>query len=146
LLEAHAQSGQTLKSFAEAKGLNAQRLGWWRKKFTREQAIKTRQRRDGAKTSVPEPKFVSVVSDRELTREQAVKTQERRGDAKTSVREPKFVSVVPDREAMPSASVGAPSRRGGYEVMLGETMTLRVPEDFEDQTLARILRVLRVAP
>jgi hypothetical protein len=112
LLEEHAQSGQTLKSFAESKGLNGQRLGWWKKKFTREQAAKTRQRRV---------------------------------EAKPSARKPRFVSVVAAREVVPSGPLGAPSARGGYEVLLGDAMTLRVPDDFQDQTLARILRVLRVA-
>ena len=72
LLEEHAQSGLTLKSFAESKGLNAQRLGWWRKKFTRERrAAKTQRRRLGWKAPVGEPRLDSVVPAQEFTREQA---------------------------------------------------------------------------
>ena len=63
---------------------------------------------------------------------------------------PRFLPVVvpgdssPTRRTAPSAAViaAAPAR---YELLVGDALTLRIPQDFRDDALARIVRVLREA-
>ncbi len=62
---------------------------------------------------------------------------------------PRFVPVVADTHSLthrtsPSAAV-VPAPRGLYELALPGAVTLRIPHDFHDESLARILRVLHEA-
>lgn len=68
-----------------------------------------------------------------------------RAKAARSAPPPRFVPLVVDRPPPTVAVEAAPAPRGAYEVALGEALTLRIPHDFHDATLARIVRVLREA-
>ncbi len=66
---------------------------------------------------------------------------------------PHFVPVIATRAASAApthrtASTAAvvPAARGVFELALPGALTLRIPPDFHEGSLARILRVLREAP
>lgn len=53
----------------------------------------------------------------------------------------------PERGSAPSSEPASPALpRDGYELRLDSVRSLRIPHDFQDQTLARLLRVLSEAP
>jgi len=113
LLDELAQSGQTLHDFAVARGFKSQRLSWWKSKFAGKHPPRA-ARRARAQPVVTPPRFVPVVV------------------AKPSA----------TRRAAPTAAI-VPAGRAAYELALGDAVTLRIPPDFHDATLARIVRVLR---
>ena len=55
-----------------------------------------------------------------------------------------FRSASPARRTAPSAAVDH-AAHALYELDLGRGLTLRIPHDFRDDALARIVRVLREA-
>lgn len=121
LLDEQAHSGMTLQAFAIAHGLKPQRLSWWKSKFAGKH-------------------------DRRPTRTRAAT----RATATTTTTAQRFVPVVvhgdatPTRRTAPSAAV-VHDPRAAYELDLGDALTLRIPHDFRDDALARIVRVLRGA-
>jgi len=118
LLEEQTRSGMTLRDFAHSRGLKPQRLSWWKSKF----AGKHDRNAAGPRTTA---------------------------DPRTSAA-PRFVPVVlrdaatPTRRTAPSAAV-VHSPVGAYVLDLGRDVSLRIPHDFRDDALARIVRVLREA-
>ena len=115
LLEEFARSGMSLRAFSSARGFNGARLGWWKAKLAGKHGPR-RPKPAGARAKHREttPRFVPVVV------------------AETS---------SADRAA-PRATV-APSMGTTYELAVGDALTLRIPHDFHDDALARIVRVLR---
>lgn len=115
LLGEHARSGRSLKSFAESRGLTGERLGWWRGRFRDAEAAPTTTR------PLPEVSFVPVT-------------------LASAVAAPAAPLPRPD----PSPAAPAPAT-ASYELMLGGAHTLRLPADFHDASLTRLLRVLAEA-
>jgi hypothetical protein len=115
LLDELALSGETLHDFAMARGFKSQRLSWWKSKFAGKHPPRAARRSSArAKRVVGTPRFVPVVV------------------AKPSA----------TRRVAPTAAI-VPSGRAAYELALGDTFTLRIPHDFHEDSLARIVRVLR---
>ena len=54
-------------------------------------------------------------------------------------------SAAPTHRTASTAAV-VPATRGVFELALPGALTLRIPHDFHEESLARILRVLREAP
>lgn len=117
LLDEHARSGRSLKSFAESRGLTGERLGWWRGRFRDADLSSTAPR------PVPEVAFVPV-------------TLATPADAPPADAPPAPLSP---RAPAPTATTRATA---AYELMLSGAHTLRIPADFQDASLARLLRVL----
>jgi hypothetical protein len=117
LLEEHARSGLTLRDFAASRGLNPQRLDWWRAKFAGKHRPRPRRSRSQPTGPAAPPRFVPLVVARDAS---------------------------PTRRTAPSAGVvhAAPAP---YVLDLGRDLTLCIPHDFRDDALARIVRVLREA-
>ena len=120
LLEEHARSGMSLRDFAISRGLNPPRLDWWRAKFAgkhRPRPPRSRSKSTGPSGPTAPPRFVPVVVARDAT---------------------------PARRTAPPAAVDH-AAHALYELDLGRGLTLRIPHDFRDDALARIVRVLREA-
>ena len=121
LLDEQARSGMTLQAFAVARGLKPQRLSWWKSKFAGKHDRRPARTRAATRAAAP-----------------ATTTAQR------------FVPLVvhgattPTRKTAPSAAV-VQTPRAAYELDLGAALTLRIPHDFRDDALARIVRVLREA-
>jgi len=122
LLEEQPRSGLSFTEFARSKGLPMQRLGWWKARLTGKLVDRSvhATRRTRATTT---PHFVPVI---------ATSTTSAAGAAPTH------------RTASTAAVV--PAARGVFELALPGALTLRIPHDFHEESLARILRVLREAP
>lgn len=115
LLDELALSGETLHDFSVAHGFNSQRLSWWKSKFAGKHPPCAAQRSSArSKRVVATPRFVPVV-----------------------VAEPSATRTV-----APTAAI-VPAGRAAYELALGDAFTLRIPHDFHEDSLARIVRVLR---
>lgn len=114
LLAEQKRSGQTLKDFANARGMLPQRLSWWKGRFARDKA--TAARRPQGR---PPKSNATAASSRFLP----------------------VAVVTPDSCAAPEVTAGPAD--GGYELALGAEGTLRIPRDFHEGSLARLLRVLR---
>lgn len=120
LLDEQARSGMTLQDFAIARGLKPQRLSWWKSKFHGKRERRPARPRPATRavaTATPTQRFVPV-----------------------------FVqgAASPTRRTATSAAV-ARAPTAPYELDLGHALTLRIPHDFRDDALARIVRVLREA-
>jgi hypothetical protein len=115
LLDEHARSGRSLKSFAASHGLTGERLGWWRGRFRDADAA------PAAPRSVPAVSFVPVTL------------------AAPAVPP---LATLPPPDPRPAAPAPATT---AYELVLGGAHTLRIPADFHDASLARLLRVLTEA-
>ncbi len=112
-----AASGLTAVAFCLGKGLHTQRLSWWKTRLARrDKAPAVRHRADRIQRQRVTPRILPVVSREE-------------------VRSP--------REALASGPGVAAS--AGYEITLGGSIAVRVPHDFHDDSLARLLRVLQEA-
>ena len=115
LLDELARRGGTLRDFARARGFAPQRLSWWKSRFAGKHPPRASQPpRSKRSRSVPAPRFVPLVVD--------------------------APSIT--RRTAPSAAV-VPEPRGSYELAFGGSLTLRIPHDFHEDSLARIVRVLR---
>ena len=118
LLDEQAHSGLSFQHFAFARGLSPQRLSWWKSKFEGKHPPRAARRPRGKKPRpAASPRFVPVVAA---------------GTAPLT------------RRTAPTAAI-VPTARGAYELALGGALTLRIPHDFADDTLARIVRVLQGA-
>ena len=117
LLDEQARSGMTLQDFAVARGLKPQRLSWWKSKFTGKHRPRPPRSRTRTASPTAAPRFVPVVVQG---------------------------ATSPTRRTVPSAAVVHPAH-APYELDLGRDLTLRIPHDFRDDALARIVRVLREA-
>jgi hypothetical protein len=117
LLDEQARSGLSFADFARSRSLSRQRLGWWKAKLAGRRVDRSEHPRSGRGAPHTPPRFVPVVLQ---------------GAASTT------------RRTAPSAAlVHAP--HAPYELDLGNALTLRIPHDFRDDALARIVRVLREA-
>lgn len=119
LLDEQPRSGLSFTEFARSKGLPMQRLGWWKARLTGKLVDRSvhATRRTRATTT---PHFVPVIASR-------------------------AASAAPTHRTAPTAAV-VPASRGVFELALPGAVTLRIPHDFHEESLARILRVLREAP
>ena len=118
LLDEQERSGMTMVQFARSKGFKPQRLEWWKSKFVgKKQPRSARTSRASAATHAATPRFVPVLIHQ---------------------------GVSVSHKTAPTAAV-VPAPRDAYELALGAALTLRIPHDFHDDTLARIVRVLREA-
>ena len=117
LLDEQAHSGLSFQHFAFARGLSPQRLSWWKSKFEGKHPPRAARRPRGKKPRpAASPRFIPV-----------------------------FANTAPlTRGAAPTAAI-VPAARSAYELALGGALTLRIPHDFADDTLARIVRVLQEA-
>jgi hypothetical protein len=115
LLDEHARSGRSLQSFAASRGRTGERLGWWRGRFREAEAATLAPR------SAPEVSFVPV-----------------------TLATPAVAPIAPLPPAVPPPAAPALATTA-YELVLGGAHTLRIPADFHDGTLARLLRVLTEA-
>ena len=115
LLDELSLSGETLRGFSAARGFKSQRLSWWKSKFAAERSPSAPQRTSARAKGVVTPlRFVPILAA-----------------------EPSATKRV-----APTAAL-IPSGRAAYELALGDALTLRIPHDFHDDSLARIVRVLR---
>ena len=67
-----------------------------------------------------------------------------RGKKPRPAASPRFIPVVAAATAPLTRRI-VPAVRSAYELALGGALTLRIPHDFADDTLARIVRVLQGA-
>lgn len=116
LLEEQARSGLSFADFARSRNLSRQRLSWWKAKFAGKHVDRSRHPAGG------------------------------RGRARSTT--PRFVPVVvhddsPRGRRRASAETPAPTASGAYELALGAALTLRIPRDFEEDVLTRLVRVLQ---
>lgn len=115
LLDEQARSGLSFTEFARARRLSPQRLSWWKARFSGKHVDRSAHATRGKRPPTA-PRFVPVVA----------------------------TGTLPTHRTSPSAAV-VPATRGVYELALPGAVTLRIPHDFHDESLARVLRVLREA-
>jgi hypothetical protein len=119
LLEEQPRSGLSFTEFARSKGLPMQRLGWWKARLTGKLVDRSVHATSRTRATTT-PHFVPVIA--------------------TSA-----ASAAPTHRTASTAAV-VPAARGVFELALPGALTLRIPHDFHEGSLARILRVLREAP
>jgi hypothetical protein len=115
LLDELAKSGESLSIFAKKRGFKPQRLSWWKYEFAGNHGPRAlRAVTLSSKHTATAPRFVPLTTAKRLTTQKTAQT-----------------------------AVVVPSERTYYELTLGGSMTLRIPHDFHEDSLARIVRVLR---
>jgi hypothetical protein len=116
LLDEQARSGLSFADFARSRNLSRQRLGWWKAKLAGRQVDRSEHPAGRPRTAHTAPRFIPVRLDH-------------------------GTSFAPET----AHAAGLHATRGAYELHLGTALTLRIPDDFRDDALARIVRVLREA-
>ena len=116
-VERWRESGLTAKEFAAELGINANTLTHWGWRLRQDTERPKRRRRRGPVGSAKAAGWVEVVA----------------GDATRSA-----IETVP----VASAPAGAPSKAAWFEMVLGGGRVLRVPADFDDGALGRLLAVV----
>ena len=116
LLDEQPRSGLSFTEFARSKGLPMQRLGWWKARLTGKLVDRSVHATRRTRATTT-PHFVPVIA----------------------------AGAAPTHRTASTAAV-VPAARGVFELALPGALTLRIPHDFHEESLARILRVLREAP
>ena len=117
LLDEQARSGLSFADFARSRNLSRQRLGWWKAKLAGRQVDRSEHPAGRPRAAHTPPRFIPVRLDQ-------------------------GTSFAPGTAP---ATAGLHAPRGAYELHLANALTLRIPDDFRDDALARIVRVLREA-